>query len=171
MLEYSKIKESFRFVLKGFLISLVMKKYILNAALILSLTAQFNMVQPLVLAQIEPELIWHDQILATSISQDLVIDYKPATRKVIATGYSSTPDQTDDSPFYTASGKHVRDGFIAANFLKFGTRVKIPAMFGDKVFVVEDRMHPRFSNRVDIWFATRSEAYKFGKREVEIVVL
>jgi 3D (Asp-Asp-Asp) domain-containing protein len=91
--------------------------------------------------------------------------------KVVITGYSSTPDQTDDTPFITATGDHVADGIIAANFLPFDTLVQIPKYFGNKIFVVKDRMHRRFSDRVDIWFPDRETALKFGKRTTEIVVL
>ncbi|MBI2024881.1 MAG: 3D domain-containing protein [Candidatus Harrisonbacteria bacterium] len=87
------------------------------------------------------------------------------------TAYSSTPDQTDDTPFITASGAHVRDGIVAANFLPIGAVIKIPELFGEKVFVVEDRMHRRFSDRVDIWMPDRESAKKFGIRQAEIVVL
>jgi len=90
---------------------------------------------------------------------------------VTVTAYSSTPDQTDDTPFITASGSIVRDGTVAANFLPFGTKVKIPEFSGDKEYIVEDRMHRRFSDRMDIWFETRELAQKFGKRELEIIIL
>lgn len=89
----------------------------------------------------------------------------------VITGYSSTPDQTDDSPFITASGALVGDGVIAANFLPFGTKVQIPKLFGNKVFIVKDRMHRRFNDRVDIWFNDRMSAIKFGLRNAEIMVL
>ena len=87
------------------------------------------------------------------------------------TAYSSTVDQCDSTPFITANGTHVRDGIVAANWLKFGTRVRIPEMYGDKVFVVTDRMHPRFDNRLDIWMAERSDAVAFGLRHLTIEVL
>lgn len=92
-------------------------------------------------------------------------------KRVIVTAYSSTPEQTDDTPFITAAGTTVRDGIIAANFLPFGTRVKLPEIYGDKVFTVEDRMHPRKVYQVDIWFPTYSEAKNFGAQSsaVEIV--
>jgi len=44
----------------------------------------------------------------------------------------------------------VRDGVIATNILPFGTKVRIPEIFGDKVFVVEDRMARKHADRVDI---------------------
>lgn len=90
---------------------------------------------------------------------------------VVITAYSSTPDQTDDTPFITASNTWVRDGVVAANFLPFNTRIVIPEIFGDKVFVVEDRMHRRFGNRVDIWFPSRALAKRFGIKKAEIIVL
>ena len=93
------------------------------------------------------------------------------TTSRIVTAYSSTPDQTDSTPFITANGTYVHDGIIAANWLKFGTRVRIPEMFGDKVFIVADRMHPRFDNRADIWMAERQDALNFGLRRLTIEVL
>lgn len=91
--------------------------------------------------------------------------------EVVLTAYSSTPDQTDGSPFITASNTHVRDGIVAANFLPFGTKIMIPELFGEKTFVVEDRMHRRFNDRVDIWFPDRWSAKQFGLKKAEIIVL
>ena len=90
---------------------------------------------------------------------------------VITTAYSSTPDQTDDTPFITASGTQVRDGLVAANFLPFGTQIKIPEFYGDKVFIVEDRMHSRKEYQVDIWFPNKTEALDFGAKLTTIEVL
>ena len=115
--------------------------------------------------------ILHEQITGTSITDEAINDGQRAKIKIDVTGYSSTPDQTDDTPFIMANGKHVRDGAVATNFLPFGTRVKIPALFGDKIFVVEDRMNSRYYHRMDVWFPTRAEAIKFGKRSVEIEIL
>ena len=92
-------------------------------------------------------------------------------RVVIVTAYSSTPDQTDNSPFITASGSYVRDGIVAANFLKFGTQVKFPRLYGDKVFVVEDRMALKNSHKIDIWMPTRDEAIEFGVKKTEMIIL
>lgn len=92
-------------------------------------------------------------------------------RVVIVTAYSSTPDQTDSSPFITASGTYVRDGIVAANFLKFGTRVKFPQLYGDKVFVVEDRMAPKNSHKIDIWMPSRDQAIEFGVKKTEMIIL
>ncbi len=91
--------------------------------------------------------------------------------KVVLTAYSSTPDQTDDTPFITASNTCVHDGVVAANFLAFGTKVQIPSIFGDKVFTVEDRMAKKHSDKMDIWFPERYLAKNFGVKEAEVVIL
>jgi 3D (Asp-Asp-Asp) domain-containing protein len=91
--------------------------------------------------------------------------------KVIITAYSSTVWQTDDTPFITANGSTVRDGIVANNMLPFGTELKIPELYGNKVFTVEDRMHSRISDyQFDIWFPTLEEAKEFGVKETYIEV-
>ncbi len=96
---------------------------------------------------------------------------RAGTQRVWVTAYSSTPEETDDSPFVTALGTRVRDGIIAANFLPFGTRVMIPSLFGDRTFIVEDRMHYRKQNFIDIWMPSKEDAQLFGIARAEVVVL
>ena len=95
------------------------------------------------------------------------------------TGYSSTVDQTNSEPFITASGAGVRDGIVAANFLEFGTKLRIPDYFGDKVFVVKDRMNTRYNSPknnsydgyIDIWFTNRQDANNFGRVRGTVEIL
>ncbi len=84
----------------------------------------------------------------------------------IITAYSSTPDQTDDTPFITASGQMVRDGIIATNELPMGTSVKIDG----KVYEVQDRTNSRYAYRYDIWFPTRQEALDYGRQVKEVIL-
>ncbi|MBM4177310.1 3D domain-containing protein [Candidatus Gribaldobacteria bacterium] len=94
------------------------------------------------------------------------------TLNVIVTAYSSTECQTDDTPFITASNSLVRDGIVANNLLPFGTKVRMPELFGDKVFEVDDRMHQRKGNfHVDVWFPTTEEAKQFGVKFASLEVL
>ena len=94
------------------------------------------------------------------------------TMTVKATAYSSTVDQTDADPFTTASGQKVRSGIIAMNGLKFGTKVRIPQYYGDKVFVIQDRMAKRWGmSRIDIWMPTRADAIQWGIRTVTIEIV
>ena len=83
-------------------------------------------------------------------------------RTMTVTAYSSSRDETDSTPFITASNTRVRDGVVATNILPFGTRVRMPSLFGDKEFIVEDRMHRRHQNRMDIWFPSKQKALRFG---------
>ncbi len=94
-----------------------------------------------------------------------------STQTVWVTAYTSAPDETSDHPLITASGQMVRDGIVADNLLPFGTRIEIPALFGDKVFTVEDRTSQKFSGRVDIWMPSVHDAIDFGIEHAQIVVL
>ncbi|RJQ37307.1 hypothetical protein C4552_01150 [Candidatus Parcubacteria bacterium] len=87
------------------------------------------------------------------------------------TAYSSSVDETDSTPFITASGTRTRHGIVATNMFPFGTRVRIPELFGDEVFVVEDRMHRRFSDRIDVWMPSKWQALQFGKRQASIEII
>ncbi len=92
--------------------------------------------------------------------------------KVIITAYSSSPKETDSTPFITAAGTPVRDGIVANNLLPFGTKIKIPDLYGNKIFVIEDRMNRRKgSNQFDIWFVSHAEAEKFGVEITYIEIL
>lgn len=98
------------------------------------------------------------------------------TRPVVATAYSSTIDQTDGDPCTTASGlnvcKHNRQNILAANFLPLGTRVRLPELYGGKVFIIHDRMNARYRNgRVDIWMRTRQDARAFGVKRSTLEIV
>lgn len=87
------------------------------------------------------------------------------------TAYSSSFDQCDSNPFITASGTHVQDGIVATNCMPFGTKIKIPSFFGDKIFIVQDRMSWRYGcSGVDIWMPDRATAIHFGKASAEVLV-
>jgi len=104
-------------------------------------------------------------------------DSKVRTKKAVktyivsASAYSSSVDETDDTPFITARGTYVRDGIVAANFLPFGTVIKIPAIYGNKIFVVEDRMNSRYNLNVDLWFPSKELAKQFGRKTITIEVV
>jgi len=111
-----------------------------------------------------------NSLLAISNPADPV---KPAQKiKMVVTAYSSTPWQTDNSPFVTASGKTVEDGIVANNLLPFGTEVRIPELYGDKIFVVEDRMSwKKGYYHLDIWFPEYWQAKDFGAKRAYVEIL
>jgi len=92
-------------------------------------------------------------------------------KKIAVTAYSSTPDQTDNSPFITANGSFVREGVVAANFLKFGTKVRFPDVYGDNIFIVADRMAEQNNHKIDVWMESRAEALQFGVKKLNIEIL
>ena len=89
--------------------------------------------------------------------------------------YNSEVAQCDSTPCITANGfnlcEHGVEDSIAANFLKFGTKVRIPELFGDRIFVVRDRMNSRYIDRVDIWMLEKTDAKQFGIKIAKIEVL
>jgi len=146
------------------------------------------------MAQIEEKIVYGDSIelaycgamvsrvnllepkatAASCTKKDNLRPYKPAASKirVTLTAYSSTVWQTDDTPFITANGTYVHDGVVANNGLPFGTELRIPELFGDKVFSVEDRMHQRMgAYKFDIWFPTYEQAKNFGVKYAYVEVL
>ncbi|PIR86624.1 MAG: hypothetical protein COU11_04800 [Candidatus Harrisonbacteria bacterium CG10_big_fil_rev_8_21_14_0_10_49_15] len=101
---------------------------------------------------------------------------------VTATAYNSLKGQTDDSPCIAARGYNLceanMENVIAANFLPMGTKIIVPELHGDQVFTVVDRMNSRYSKycsdtecRLDFWMREYSDARKFGKQTVDIIVL
>ena len=97
------------------------------------------------------------------------------TRQVVLTAYNSDKAQCDDSPCITANGfnvcKHGIEDTVAANFLPMGTKIRIPALFGDRIFVVRDRMAKRHQNRVDILMKNYGSAIKFGIKTATIEII
>jgi len=91
---------------------------------------------------------------------------------VIITAYSSSPWETDSNPYLTAAGTQVKKGVVANNLLPFGTKIRIPEIYGDKIFVVEDRMNwKKGYYQVDIWFPSYWEAKSFGAKRTYIEIL
>lgn len=91
------------------------------------------------------------------------------------TAYNSEVGQCDNTPCITANGfnlcEHGIEDSVATNALPFGTKIRIPELFGDKVFVVRDRMNKRYTNRFDIWMKNKIDAKKFGLRVAKIEIL
>ncbi|WP_102125007.1 3D domain-containing protein [Deinococcus planocerae] len=106
-------------------------------------------------------------------------------RSVIAraTAYNSTPGQTDSTPFITATGTRVRSGVVALSrdllrVFPYGSKVTVEDLSGrtgsllrGQVFSVEDTMAARKTNSIDIWMASRSQAIRFGARQVRITAV
>jgi len=137
-------------------------------------TDKNNEVNRLVFVMDQRELSVVQSTVHTNLAERLPLANDRQPRYVIrvpVTAYSSTPDQTDSTPFITANGTNVRPGIVAANFLPFGTMIRLPSHFGNQVFVVQDRMNDRYDRRVDIWMESRQQAKQWGLRNIPIEVL
>lgn len=95
---------------------------------------------------------------------------------VTATAYNSVPGQTSyEHPEITAWGDSIKPGVkwiaVSRDLLKKGlsynTLVKIDTFKG--VYLVKDKMHPRWRNRIDIYMGTDiGKAREWGRRKIEI---
>lgn len=98
----------------------------------------------------------------------------------VTTAYNSLVGQTDSTPCITANGFDLcefyeENGFgntVATNFLALGTQVRFPDLYGDKVFVVRDRMNAKYNGttRVDIWMKDYGEARIHGAKRLKMEV-
>ena len=95
--------------------------------------------------------------------------------EVTATAYNSTSGQTDASPAITAFGIRLRPGMriVAVSRdleelgLTEGVSIRIDGLDGD--WRVGDRMHERWTRKIDIYFGNDAEAAKrWGKQRVRI---
>lgn len=106
-----------------------------------------------------------------------------------ATGYNSHVSQTDDSPHITATGTRTRFGIIAVSRdlldgeLPYGSLVRLrdlgnyhngrgagrfQSLLDGQLFIVEDTMHARKRQQVDVWFPELADALSWGVRAVEV---
>jgi len=82
--------------------------------------------------------------------------------------YSSSVEETDSSPFVTASQQKVRKGIVANNCYEYGTLVKIKG----QIYEVQDRMNKRYDcDSWDIWQETKQEALNWGKKTLTIEII
>ncbi|MCB0444329.1 MAG: 3D domain-containing protein [Gelidibacter sp.] len=95
--------------------------------------------------------------------------------KVTATAYNSLAYQTNSNPHITAFGDSLKPGlkYIAVSRdlyklgLKHNTPIKIDGLEG--TYLVKDRMHSRWKNRIDIYMGTNVTAAKnWGRKKVTI---
>jgi len=88
--------------------------------------------------------------------------------------YSPEPAQTDDSPFITASNHRVRDGIVAVSrdlYNKgwvFGREVYIKGL---GVYIIDDLMHERKTDQLDIFMFSTAQAMRFGRKKMRVFLL
>lgn len=122
--------------------------------------------------------------LATEASEDT-----EETTDIIVTmtAYSSTTDQTDDTPFTTSTQQPVRLGIVAvsrdllAGDLPYGTTLRVIETYGEPdtcgawdvtmILEVQDTMHRRKQQQIDLWLPSRDEALAWGYCQARVEIL
>lgn len=94
---------------------------------------------------------------------------------VTATAYNATAAQCGSSDGITATGTRVKQGrtiAVSRDLLKKyslkGKRVLIPGL---GVRIVEDVMHKKMRNSIDVYFKDKAAAKQFGSRDVILIPL
>lgn len=148
----------------------------------------------LVSLDVEPYATILDEPYAKASVPDL--DFGPIANPrlvVRATGYNSLAAQTDSTPNVTATGTRTRFGVLAVSRdllggnLPYGSLVRLTdlggwydgrgagrfqsVLDGQELFVVEDTMHARKTQQVDVWFGDYASAVNWGVRQVAVDVV
>ena len=93
----------------------------------------------------------------------------------MVTAYNAVPEQTDTTPCITADGTDICTNpqlkIVAANWLPFGTKIRIPEYFGNTIFEVRDRMNSRYPYRLDVLMDSISAAKEFGIRYLKVEII
>lgn len=108
-------------------------------------------------------------LLSILFGSNVIYIENPAIEETISIGtvtaYTSDPNETDDTPYITASNQKVRKGIVANNCLAFGTKVEIDG----QEYEVQDRKNKRYGcGWYDIWFASKKEALEFGIKQLVV---
>lgn len=122
--------------------------------------------------------------LATEMSED---NQAATGIMVTMTAYSSTVDQTDDTPFITSTQQPVRLGIVAvsrdllAGDLPYGTTLRVVETYGEPdscgawdinmILEVQDTMHRRKKQQIDLWLPSREEALEWGYCQAQVEIL
>lgn len=97
---------------------------------------------------------------------------------VTATAYNSLHYQTENDPSITAWGDTLKPGMnaiaVSRDLVKFGldhnSKVKIEGF--DSIFLVKDKMHYRWRNRIDIYMGDNSrKAREFGRKKLNLAYI
>lgn len=113
--------------------------------------------------------------------------HEPLRLTVMMTSYNSLASQTDSTPFITSTGERTRLGIVAASRdlldgpLPYGTKLRVIRVstqnascggwIPEGILEVQDTMHPRKTNQVDLWLPGLEEALQWGVCQARIEVV
>ncbi len=137
--------------------------------------------------------VLHEPVVRDNGPAPLAGPVATPTFVVRATAYNSLESQTNSQPHVTATGVRTQWGIVAVSrdllgvSLPYGSLVRLrdlgnfhngrghgayqTLLDGTEVFIVEDTMHPRKINQIDLWFADYASAVNWGVRSIEVEVV
>ncbi len=106
-------------------------------------------------------------------AKDPYSDWQQIT--VLASAYNSVGGQGSGDPKITAWGDTLKPGVrsiaVSRDLIEKGLDYRTPVIIEgfEGTFLVMDKMHPRWRNKIDIYMGEdRDKALKWGRRKVEI---
>lgn len=137
---------------------------------------------PIRSGEVELDFLRHRQFVQMKLEEELRLlaereeeEVRKKEIQVTATAYNSVVEQCDDDPWIAAWNDRLEPGMnviaVSRDLEKLGltrgVEVYIPEL--DTTFVVLDRMHHRWRNRIDIWMAEDIKAARsFGKKKLTV---
>ncbi len=106
--------------------------------------------------------------------KDHLINSMQKGKHLLVTAYTADSTETDATPFITASNTRVREGIVAVSqdlFAKgwvFGKKVYI---VNQGVYTIEDLLHKRKRNQLDIFMNNKIKALHFGRKKLKVFLL
>lgn len=111
-----------------------------------------------------------DQLVSSS---KVLLKHKDLAYATV-TAYNSVPEQTDSTPWITATGDRVKYGIAAVSpdLEERGWKMySIIYVDGLGFFQITDRTNPRLSTTVDIWMHNYNDALQLGKKKRKVFLL
>jgi len=119
-------------------------------------------------------LMWFLSLAQASLQSSLASSPHPhfIILPITLTAYSPDPEQTDANPFETASGRIMTTVDLEEQLFAAASRDLLdkftpgaPLKYGDKIYLevtIIDTMHKRWTNRIDLFCATKEIAEYIG---------
>lgn len=120
-------------------------------------------------------VLWNHTLMRElrRVEEIAVLSLEERYYSVTLTAYTANKVETDSTPWVTATMTKTRPGRTAAV-----SRDLLPYLLGRTIYIpgygvwdVEDTMHERYTNSVDLCVGTAGQAKNFGRKTLVIVVL
>lgn len=112
-------------------------------------------------------------ILFSCKEEEKEVNYVWNSMTVTASAYNSTKAQTEGNPNITAWGDSLQPGMkyiaVSRDLIRKGLKHNTPVVIEgfEGLYLVKDKMHPKWKNKIDIYMGNDVEAARqWGRRKV-----